>query len=550
MRESEVSEATGLFQRLFALKSRRSVLRFFDMVTSCCVPECNQKGKKTSTGEKVSFFEFPRSPLRRKQWIHAIRREEGREFKIVGGTKVCSLHFRREDIRKSFNGRAYVAAGGVPSKFAWSVPSPRKRKAPPKRHPQPPRKKLLTAASTASQAELVSETDTMAKSLSESTSTATNSKSNRNTEPNDTDLEFNAEKKIEELLKLRPENTELKKKLDEAEKQLEAISVRLFSLERFTSDADINFYTGLPNYATFLALFNFLNPGEDGENIRPRTTLKDVPEDFYDADSEEDENVTPAKKGRPRKLKPVEEFFIVLCRLRRGFSERHLAHLYGVAQSTISRLFVPWINFMYLKFGQVCIWPSKSVVQATMPADFREKFPSTRVIIDCTEVFCEMPSSLLLNSELFSSYKNHVTLKGLVGIAPSGGITFVSQLYTGSISDCEIVLRSGILSQSFDDGDSVMADKGFQIQDILPLGVDLNIPPFLGSDAQMSAEDVVRTQQIASLRIHVERAINKIKNFRIWNGVVPLSLFSVVNQMWTVCAFLCNTQDPLISNIT
>ena len=55
----------------------------------------------------------------------------------------------------------------------------------------------------------------------------------------------------------------------------------------------------------------------------------------------------------------------------RGFSERHLAHLYGVAQSTISRLFVPWINFMYLKFGQVCIWPSKLVVQATMPADFK-----------------------------------------------------------------------------------------------------------------------------------------------------------------------------------
>ena len=50
---------------------------------------------------------------------------------------------------------------------------------------------------------------------------------------------------------------ELKKKLDEAEKQHEVISARLFSLERFTSDADINFYTGLPNYATFLALFNF-----------------------------------------------------------------------------------------------------------------------------------------------------------------------------------------------------------------------------------------------------------------------------------------------------
>lgn len=52
-----------------------------------------------------------------------------------------------------------------------------------------------------------------------------------------------------------------------------------------------------------------------------------------------------------------------------------------------------------------------------------------------------------------------MALKGLVGISPSGAITFVSQLYTGSISDREIVVRSGLLSQAFDDGDSVMADK-------------------------------------------------------------------------------------------
>ena len=56
-----------------------------------------------------------------------------------------------------------------------------------------------------------------------------------------------------------------------------------------------------------------------------------------------------------------------------------------------------------------------------------------------------------------------------------------------------------------------MADKGFQIQDILPPGVSLNISPFLGRNSQMSAEDVVRTEQIASVRIYMERAINKLK---------------------------------------
>ncbi len=158
-----------------------------------------------------------------------------------------------------------------------------------------------------------------------------------------------------------------------------------------------------------------------------------------------------------------------------------------------------------------------------------------------------MPGSLLLNGELFSSYKNHTTLKGLIGIAPSGAITFISQLYTGSISDREIVIRSGFLDQAFVDGDIIMAHKGFTIEDILPLGTTLNIPPFLGQNAQMSAKDVIHTQQIASVRIHVERAINRIKNYKIWSGVVPLSSFGLVNQMWSICAFLCNVQDKLIS---
>lgn len=72
----------------------------------------------------------------------------------------------------------------------------------------------------------------------------------------------------------------------------------------------------------------------------------------------------------------------------------------------------------------------------------------------------------------------------------------------------------------FDVGDSVMADKGLLIQDLLQPGVSLNMPPFLGDQVQFSANDTVDTQSIASLRVHVERAINKIKNFHIWDKVL------------------------------
>ena len=142
-----------------------------------------------------------------------------------------------------------------------------------------------------------------------------------------------------------------------------------------------------------------------------------------------------------------------------------------------------------------------------------------------------MPSSLQMNGELFSAYKNNTTLKGLVGISPGGAVTFISQLYAGSISDREIVRRRGFLNLPFDDKDSIMVDKGFTIQDLLPLGVSLNLPPFLGASSQMAVEDVVKTQALASLRIHVERAINKIKNFHMWDRVIPLHQMGIVNQM-------------------
>ena len=54
------------------------------------------------------------------------------------------------------------------------------------------------------------------------------------------------------------------------------------------------------------------------------------------------------------------------------------------------------------------------------------------------------------------------------------------------------------------------------------MGVSLNLPPFLGASSQIAVEDVVKTQGTASLQIHVEPAFNKIKNFHIWDRVVPL----------------------------
>ena len=73
-----------------------------------------------------------------------------------------------------------------------------------------------------------------------------------------------------------------------------------------------------------------------------------------------------------------------------------------------------------------------------MPKVFKEKYPSTQVIIDATEVYVEKPSLPELQQLTFSTYKSHNTYKSLIGISPSGAVIFVSNLYPGSVSDKEL----------------------------------------------------------------------------------------------------------------
>ena len=242
---------------------------------------------------------------------------------------------------------------------------------------------------------------------------------------------------------------------------------------------------------------------------------------------------------------------LTLVRLRLGYLEQDLAHRFNVSIAAVSRLFTMWINSMYLRLGSIPIWPKWEHVEATMPEAFRVDYPSTAVIIDATELKCEIPAELSLQSQHYSQYKSNTTLKGLVGIAPNGTFTFISQLFSGSISDRQLTIESGFLDllRSVPHGKSVMADRGFEIQDLLvPHGLILNIPPFKGSASHLSQPDVVKTQKIARIRIHVERAIGQVKRrFRILHGTLPLSVYGSVNQIWTTCCLLSNLGGELIA---
>jgi hypothetical protein len=242
----------------------------------------------------------------------------------------------------------------------------------------------------------------------------------------------------------------------------------------------------------------------------------------------------------------ITQFFSVLVRLRLGLFVCDISERFCISEGTFSKYFSTWICFLSHELKSLNPFPSRDIIQRTMPESFQTSYPSVRVILDCTEIFIQRSSSLLNQSMTFSSYKHHTTAKFLVGITPSGVISFVSEGWPGKTSDRQLTMESGILDL-LQENDSVMADKGFTIRDLLEKKkCKLNIPPFRGASGQFTTEEVFKTQEIASLRIHVERSIGRVKNFHIINGVMPLTLQPLATNIFKICCWLTNFDVPLV----
>lgn len=63
---------------------------------------------------------------------------------------------------------------------------------------------------------------------------------------------------------------------------------------------------------------------------------------------------------------------------------------------------------------------------------------------------------------------------------------------------------------------------------------------------QLPADETKRGRSIASLRIHVERAIGRMKRYKILTGVFPLKMARLANQIVGVCTYLSNFHPALV----
>ena len=96
-------------------------------------------------------------------------------------------------------------------------------------------------------------------------------------------------------------------------------------------------------------------------------------------------------------------------------------------------------------------------------------------------------------------------------------------------------------------GDLVMADKGFNVQDMFEArDVVVNIPTFFRKKNRLSGAAVCKDRKIASKHVHTERIIGLAKTY--WILSTPMSVLesAMATQIIKVCFLLCNFRPCIV----
>lgn len=151
----------------------------------------------------------------------------------------------------------------------------------------------------------------------------------------------------------------------------------MLSLENIKENNNVfQFWTGLPSYGIFTALFDYLEPraktlqywkGRASVIRRPFSTR------------------FTTKPGRERKLSLMEELFLTLVRLRVGLLMADLAARFGIMPSTASSIFKTWIHFLHIELKELCCLPDVDKMKTDTAPAFSE-FIDVHLVMDCTEL--------------------------------------------------------------------------------------------------------------------------------------------------------------------
>ena len=224
--------------------------------------------------------------------------------------------------------------------------------------------------------------------------------------------------------------------------------------------------------------------------------------------------------------------------------------LFGVHETTGGRAFTTWLNFLSRSLQPLVRLPCLvREVQNLAPKNFLDKgYGNCVIVLDATELEIPRTWQTDMNWACYSTYKGRQTAKVLVGITPAGAICHVGPAYPGRMTDADVVKKSGLLQSMKEAGLSghgllVISDKGFNAISPLLIKEDLLYvaPPYKRQrESQFTGADMESQWEVANLRIHVERAIGGMKNWRILQHKFDHKRLDQVEMCFHVVAALVN----------
>ena len=241
--------------------------------------------------------------------------------------------------------------------------------------------------------------------------------------------------------------------------------------------------------------------------------------------------------------------YLTLCKIRINLSFSILGIFFGISEGQASRAFHKTLPILYEVMKHFIIQFKSEDILKNLPIAFRCNYSKTENIIDCFEIEIEKPSDSLHQSLTYSSYKHCNTVKYLISSTPNGFVNFISRGYGGRASDLAITQDCTFL-ETLSQGKGVMADRGFKGIDRLSKKKKCSLirPPSVYGNRKCSKKQVVKTRQIASLRIHIERVIRRIREFKILvpHSCVDIHLVKHLDQIVTIVCGLINLQKKIV----
>ena len=251
-----------------------------------------------------------------------------------------------------------------------------------------------------------------------------------------------------------------------------------------------------------------------------------------------------------KRLPFEDQLFMCLMKLRRNYGYTDLADRFHITESSCTTIFRFVLVILYQFFKPlVRNIPQLDICVEALPNCFKnDLLRQCSFSADCTDVRCGKPGgNLQLQKAFWSEYRHSYTLKTMICVLPSGVITYCSPFYPGRSSDRDIFVQS-LLPQLLP-GTEVAVDKGFLIHDdTSPLGIKLLLPAIRDGSSQFTTYEIMMSKVQSAARVHVERANEKIKNWKILN-YIPSAYLDLSSAILLVVCGLSNLQTSILKEM-